>query len=303
MMYLLIDLGGTEIKYALMTKEAVILEKSKIRTPIGTDRNIDDLLEALDVIISQYLPEIKGIGISMPGIIDSDTGYSFTSGAILYITGKNLPQILEKKYSIPVTAENDGKAAALAELWKGSLIGVQNAAVVILGTGVGGGIIIDGKLYKGTQFSAGEMSFMLANPFKEEYWGSTGGVGCLMDLVSQKTGTPVEELDGIQIFEFANQGDTFVLDALDCYTKGIAKQLYSIQALLDLEIFAIGGGISEQPLLIKYLQKNIDEFMDNHAFKTLMPVIPTPKVITCKFFNDSNLIGALYHHLKLVNHK
>ena len=296
-MYLVIDLGGTEIKYALMREDATILEKSKIKTPIGADKTINDLLEVFDAVIASYQSQIKGIGISMPGIIDSDTGYAFTGGSIVYTSKLNLAKMLEEKYHIPVTVENDGKAAAIAEMWKGSLKGVQNAAVVILGTGVGGGLIIDGKLYKGNAFAAGEMSFILTNPEVGEYWGWAGGSAHLIRSVSRKLGVPLEEMNGYRVFEMAEAGQSEVLEMLDAYTKKMAYQLYNLQSLLDLEVFAIGGGISKQPLLMEYLQKNIDEFMDNHPFKAFMPLIPTPKITTCQFFNESNLIGALYHHL------
>ncbi|MCL2560407.1 MAG: ROK family protein [Turicibacter sp.] len=297
MNYLAIDLGGTEIKYALITKNAEILEKCKIPTPRERTTTMDDLIEALSTIISKYQEKIKGIALSLPGVLDSDTGYSYSSGALHYIAGNNLPEALQEKFNLPVTVENDAKSAALAELWKGSLTDVQNAAVVLLGTGVGGGIIIDGKLYKGKRFSAGEMSFMLSDPASGEFWGATGGSSALLRLVSEKIDVPFKELDGHKVFEMANEGDELVLSALDTYTRGIALQLYNLQSLLDLDVFAIGGGISQQPILMTYLQKHVDDFCGNHALGKYMPFIPTPKLTTCKFFNDSNLIGALYHHL------
>ena len=299
--YLAIDLGGTEIKYALITEAADILEKSKVATPREMKTTMSDLIDVLGDIISKYQAEIKGIALSSPGIIDSDTGHSYSSGAIHYIAGNNLPKLLHEKFNLPVTVENDGKAAALAELWKGSLTGVQNAAVVLLGTGVGGGLIINGQLYKGRNFAAGEMSFMLSNPALGEYWGGTGGSSHLLKLVSKKKKIPFEALDGYKVFEMINAGDADALAALDGYTEGLVYQLYNMQSLLDLDVFAIGGGISQQPLLLEYMQKHIDEECGNHPFKEYMPFIPTPKLTTCKFFNDSNLIGALYHHLNKVN--
>lgn len=97
MSYLVIDLGGTEIKYGLMIKDAEILEKSKIATPRAMSTTVDDLIEVLSDIISKYQEEIRGIALSLPGVLDSHTGYSYSSGAIHYITGKNLPKLLQKK--------------------------------------------------------------------------------------------------------------------------------------------------------------------------------------------------------------
>ena len=303
MNYLAIDLGGTKIKYALMNEDADILEKGKDDTPPGTTATIDDLLEVLDTIISKYRADIEGIALSLPGILDSDTGQSITSGALHYLSGSNLSKILQEKYDLLVTVENDGKSAALAELWKGSLKGIKNGAVVLLGTGVGGGIIIDGKLYKGNNFAAGELSFMIFNPTTTQLWAETGGTPYLLKLVSEKTNISTHELDGYKIFEMAHANNKEVLAALNEYTYGIACQLYSLQAVLDLDIFAIGGGISRQSLLLEYLQKNIDKIEEEHPLKGIMPYIPVPRITNCHYFNDSNLIGALYHHLQVAKLK
>ena len=300
--YLAIDFGGTEIKYALMSKAGKILEKGKNKTP-ERDKTLDDLMTVLDGIIPKYLEQINGIALSLPGILDSNTGYSYSSGVLIYLTGHNLPELLKEKYNLPVTVENDGKAAALAELWLGSLTDIDNAAVVLLGTGVGGGIIIDKELYRGNKFAAGEASFMLTNPKELEFWGGTGGSRYLLKLASDKLGIPAEKLDGYTFFEKANAGDEEMLAVLAKYCDGLAQQLYNLQVLLDLDVIAVGGGISRQPLLHEELQKAVDRFHAKSPFLQIMPgsAIPKPKLTSCKFFNGSNLIGALYHHLKLTN--
>ena len=301
MKYLAIDFGGTEIKYALMGKSGEILEKEKVKTP-GMDKTLDDLLAVLDEVIPQYLPQINGIALSLPGILDSNTGHSYSSGLLVYIAGHNLPEILTEKYNLPVTVENDGKSAALAELWLGSLSEVDNGAVVLLGTAVGGGIIIDRKLHRGNKFAAGEMSFMMTNPERPEFWGGTGGSSNLLRLACQKLELEQGTLDGYAFFEKANAGDADMLAVLAKYCDGLAGQFYNLQTLLDLDVIAIGGGISRQPLLHEELQKAVDRFRAQHPFHHFMPAtaIPKPKITSCKFFNGSNLIGALYHHLKMT---
>jgi len=299
--FLAIDLGGTDIKYALMTKDAEIIEKSKVPTPEFALGSIEIIIETLSGIIDQYVDQLTGIALSMPGILNSLTGDTESAGMFShYLSNNNLPKLLQESYDLPITVENDGKAAALSELWKGGLKDVDNGAVVILGTAVGGGIIIDRKLYRGNSFAAGEMSFMLTDVEKNEYWGSTGGSSYLVRIVSEKIDVPLEEMNGYKVFDLANNGDERVLECLKTYTDKLARQLYSIQALLDLDLFAIGGGISRQPILHEYLQKSVDEYCDSHPFLKFMPRVPKPKLTTCKFFNDSNLIGALYHHLSLT---
>lgn len=298
---LAIDLGGTDIKYALMTKDAEIIEKSKVPTPEFALGSVEVIIKVLSGVIDQYIMDINGIALSMPGILNSFTGDAESAGMFShYLSENNLPKLLQQHYDLPITVENDGKAAALSELWKGGLKDVDNGAVVILGTAVGGGIIIDRKLYRGNSFAAGEMSFMLTNADTDDMWGSTGGSSYLLTLVSEKIKVPREELNGYKVFDMVNDGDERVLECLQIYTDKLARQLYSVQALLDLDLFAIGGGISRQPILHEYLQKSIDEYCNNHPFLQFMPRVPKPKITVCKFFNDSNLIGALYHHLTLT---
>ena len=301
--YMGIDLGGTAIKYALMNQDATILEQSSAKTPLPEDSTLEDLLVVLRGMIEKYKTQIEGIAISMPGIIDNKTGHAYIGGAITYLAGVNLAQLLGDQFQLPVTIENDAKSAALAELWLGNLKDCNNAAVITLGTGVGGGIIINGALYSGCTFAAGEFSYILIDDDKpyenESFWGFISGVKTLYQLVHQNTGIPLSELDGFKVFEMANAGDDKVLDALDQYTKTLVHPIYNLQTILDLEVMAIGGGISKQPLLLAYLQKNLDENYEKNPIHSFAPFVPRPKVITCKFYNDANLIGALYHHLQL----
>lgn len=301
MEYLVIDSGGTFIKYAVMNENADILEKGKVKTPDHSKHTLEDYLEILDSIFQQYGRNVKGIAMSSPGIIDSDTGYCYSGGSLTYVSGQNMAELLKARCKVPVTIENDGKCVALAEMWKGSLKDVKNGIALVLGTAVGGGLIINGSLYKGRHFSAGEFSYMAVEEKRidqeEGYWGSTNGADALAKYTSIETGIPQKELDGIKIFEMAGKGDERVLKALNVYTKKLAVQIYNLQALLDVEAVTIGGGISRQPLLLEYVKKNIRDLCENHPYRKLSPFIPMPVVTTCYFFDDSNLVGALYHYL------
>lgn len=306
MKYLAIDIGGTFIKYALMDKTTDILEKGQIKTPLKKHHTILNLIDIIDNLSKQYATQLKGIAISMPGVLNNVTGESYTGGAIRYLVGNNLVKHLEVRTGLPVTVENDRKSAALAEYWKGSLKDCKNAAVVILGTGVGGGLIINGELYSGNQFAAGEFSYVAVNPNEintfDGFWGQTGGARALVKLVSEAIKVDESKLDGLKIFEMANHGDEGVLNALDQYCKKLAIQIYNLQCLLDLDKIAIGGGISKQPLLFKYIEKNMADFCEHNPLNILAPISLKPNITVCAFHNESNLIGALYHHLKRGDH-
>lgn len=118
MRILVIDVGDTAIKYALMNDDAQFIEKELLPTPKDT---IEHFVETIGSIYDNYKDKISGIAISMPGRIDSEIGYLYTGGVLEYNADKNIVSILEKRCPVKITVENDGKCAALAEAWKGNL--------------------------------------------------------------------------------------------------------------------------------------------------------------------------------------
>lgn len=291
MEYLVLDVGGSAIKYALMNENSEFIEKGKVPTPKDT---IEHFVEVVGSIFDKYKEKINGIAMSMPGRIDSERGYLFTGGALEYNSGKNIVSILEKRCPVPITVENDGKCAALAEVWKGNLGDCDDAIVIVLGTGIGGGIIKDKKLHKGKHFMAGEFSFILTNNSEQSIggsniWAEQSGVEELCRLVAETKKLKLKEVDGHKVFEYAKSGDEEVLNILDDYCFKLVSQLYNLQYIYDPEKIAIGGGISKEDMLFEYIYKNIDKYA-----KTLPYIMAKPQVVQCKFNNDSNLIGALY---------
>lgn len=294
MKYLVLDIGGSAIKYALMTKEVDFIEKGRIPTPMD---GIESFVETVGKIYDKYKDEIDGMAVSMPGVLDSERGYAYSGGFLTYNSGKEIMKILQERCKTKITIENDGKCAALAEVWKGSLKSYNDGVVIVLGTGVGGGIIKDRKLYKGKNFFAGEFSFIATNINDtekfENCWGLVSGSKALIEAVAKVKNIQKEELDGYKIFDFANNKDEEVLKILDDFTYKLAVQIFNLQCALDPEVFAIGGGISAQDILIEYIQKNIDRY---HKFFENFNC-PKPKVVRCEFRNDANLIGALYNFI------
>ena len=295
---LVIDVGGTAIKYALMNDNAQFIEKGLLPTPKD---KIEHFIEAIGSLYDKYKDKISGIAISMPGRIDSEKGYLYTGGALEYNADKNIVSILEKRCPVRITVENDGKCAALAEAWKGNLSDCNDGIVVVLGTGIGGGIIKDKKLHKGKQFVAGEFSFIITeNDFKKGefsgFFASQSSVPALCKLVAEAKKLNEEEVDGQVVFKYANNGDEEVLKILDDYCFKLAIQLHNLQHIYDPEKIAIGGGISKQDILFEYIRKNIERVVDSLPY-----VMAKPHVVKCKFNNESNLIGALSVYVTTIN--
>lgn len=300
--YLVFDAGGTFTKYALMDENAEILEKSKIPTPDYKTHVKEDYYKMLDNVTRKYRNRISGIAVSMPGMLDNKNGYCVTAGYLAYLEGCAVGTDLEERYGIPVAVENDGKCAALAEYWRGSLKNCENGAVVVLGSGVAGGIILNGRLYRGKHYTAGEYSYISTESLKsgemESYWGINCGAQGLAMTIAKHTGKDWKYYDGLKIFKQANEGDRSVLNGLKEFTDKLAVQIYNLNILLDLDIIAVGGGISQQPLLHEYLGRSMSELLEKIPLRKVSPYIPVPQITNCRFYNDANLIGALYHFMK-----
>ena len=285
---LAIDIGGTAIKYAEMTDDLKILSKGKTPTPLT---NRQDLIDALAKIYNEF-PSVEGIAISMPGIIDTKNGYCAMGGALRYNDDFYLRHALYELCPVKISIENDAKCAALAEAAAGALKDVNDGFVLIFGTMIGGGYIKDRKLHRGTHFSAGEVSYITSDrdgtPNFDGVWGNRCGTPQLCKMYAEAKNLPINEVDGIVVFEAVNSGDESARDCLERFTKEIAVQIFNLQTVLDPQRFAIGGGISAQPVFIESIRENLKKL-----YAACPYYVPHAEIVTCKFQNDANLIGAL----------
>lgn len=289
---LVYDVGASAIKYALMDNNAHIYEKGKETTPHDT---LEHFLAVIQKIYEKYQDQIDGLAFSIPGTIASSTGQIYAPGGLTYNENVNLVQKIHEFTDLPVTLENDGKSAALAEVWKGNLQDCEDGIVVVLGSGIGGGIIKNRQLWKGKHLFAGEFSYIFAKEgptFMQQAWAMQSSATALIMNVARRKQMDYHELDGLKIFEMIEQGDQDACEALDELATATARGLYNLQCILDSEKILIGGGISQQPLLIQKIQAELDKI-----YQALPFAIPHVQVETCRYYNDSNLIGALYNFL------
>ena len=257
-----------------------------------------------------YLPhkdEVDGIALSLPGFIDAEQGVVRGGGApsLAYNVGTPVGPRLAEACGCRVWIENDGKAAAIAELERGVLKGCRNAAVFIIGTGVGGGLIIDGKLVRGRDCTAGEYSFMNTNA---DAWSDPAkSVACqcstsgLLSGYRARKGLPADApMDGRIFFEAVHAGETEANEALRSFCRAVAVQIYNLNVLLDLEKVAIGGGISKQPILVETLNEVYEEYiLRGHPFSEAQArCLPRPEIVPCRFLSEANQIGAFASYQK-----
>ncbi|MEY8462667.1 ROK family protein [Streptococcus merionis] len=284
---LCIDVGGGSIKYAVITERKDLKYHNSVKTPY---EGLETYLELLVSIYEPFVEEVDGISLAVPGIIDPIDGICLSGGNLTYADGVHLVDELEERCQTKVKIINDAKAAALAEVGWGNLNRVKDAIVLVLGTAVGGALIVDGKIHNGYHFSAGEFSYMICGDSVDSpdnlWWGINGNER-LRRRVAQAKGLDKNYITGEQIFELLESGDKQIEHILNDFTAHLAKMVMNLQFMFDPEKIAIGGGISRQPKLFEYIQKQLDYLYAIYPYR-----VSPAKVVNCKFFNEANLIGA-----------
>lgn len=295
--YLVFDWGGTSLKYAYMSEDGQIIQKNSVSSPARSATK-EEFYTILDSVVNQF-DDISGIAISSSGVIDSENGVVGVIGAFPFLNGVCIAEELSQRYNKKVTIENDGKCAALAELWIGNLKDVDDGAVIVIGTNIGCAVILNRKLRRGKRFLCGELCACstddkhLNDPYS---YAGQHGTPYLCKIMQEKMGLN-DEMDGIEAFNYINNKDPKALEALKEYTDSLAMMLFNIHIFLDLEKILIGGGISAQPVLLDSLRKSIRDIATYHVDIVKGTYYPLPVIDVCKFHNEANLLGALYHFM------
>ncbi|OJG74881.1 hypothetical protein RV12_GL002298 [Enterococcus quebecensis] len=268
-----------------------------------TPKSLETFKEMIVSELEGQIGQIKGIAMSCPGRVDSTKGYIHTGGALLFLYNFPMKDWIASITDLPFAVINDGKAAALAEWWIGNLKGIENGAAVVLGTGIGGGLILDNHLHQGPNFQAGELSFLIRqspNPKQPQIFGFYGSAVKFMKEAA--TLLAASEDDHELVFTaIVNQSSTDLTALFENYCRDIAILLIDMQVLLDLEKIVIGGGISVQDSLIETIQK---QYLNIRQEEMMLDQTFAPLVIeACAFRNSSNLLGALYHLLVEIDNK
>lgn len=292
--YLSIDIGGTNVKYAELNESVDVIAKGKVKT----EHNLDDFLAEIDQIIDKFQADgLSGIAFCAPGKIE-DTTIRF-GGALPFLDGVDFAKRYEK-LGLPVAVVNDGKASALAESWLGSLQGVKNGAAIVLGTGVGGGIIVNGQLLAGEHFQAGELSFGILNVDKTGFDATVGSYGSavgMIERVNQAIGNE-DTTDGLAAFNAINAGKPEAVAIFKNYCKNVAYLILNVQSVVDLKRITIGGGISAQDAVIDGIREAINEIREE--IPVIKMTLTPPEIVRAQFMNTANIYGALYNLLLKV---
>lgn len=279
MSLLTIDVGGTSIKYALFRKGA-LSQKGSFPTPTS----LTAYYEVLTELVKNYeqLYQITGVAISSPGAVNKTTGAIEGASALPYIHHFDIRGELEARFVLPVSMENDANCAALAELKFGAAKGIKDVIFMVLGTGVGGAIVIDGKIRHGQHLFGGELGFMLMDDTH-----SFSELGTAIGMVNRYKARTGKDLTGEAIFNLAHAGEEIAQEEMTVFLFNVAKGIFNLAYAFDPECIVIGGGVSQAEWLIPELEKELQKMLNKFRIAPFLPVIKA-----CQYRNDANLVGA-----------
>lgn len=283
-----VDIGGTRIKMGVVDELGGVSQLQNVAT--------SDNRESIYATIEEYVgqrPNVQGVGLSMPGIIDK-RGFTVTSGAVKSLKNRMVRDELEERLGLPAAVSNDGRAAALAEGWIGAARGIADYVVITLGTAIGGGIVLDGKLRSGFGGIAGEFGVALADlatsDYKEHAFAlHAATVAGLCRRYSETVGEHI--VDAQEIFRRADAGDVRASAAIDAFYQAVAIMCLNIAVTIAPEIIVVGGGISKSVRAMSDIQAR---YCDIIAGYPVLTTLPMPKVVAAHCHNDAGLVGAVH---------
>ena len=257
-MILSIDIGGTAVKMGLVDHEGAIYARHEAsvcfdhyQTPILTT-----VIREAQAFLARESAQIEGIGVSATGQVDDRAGAVIgTNGKIPHYEGAQIKRDMEAAFGVPVFALNDANAAALGECFAGRAKGVQNVLMVTLGTGVGGGIVLGGKIFGGTRGIAGELGHFTL--YQDGPRCPCGKRGCFESYAATtalvrraKEATGEADMNGRIVFSRAADGDQAMLAVLSAWIDDIAAGISGLVHIFNPQMVLIGGGVSAQEALL-----------------------------------------------------
>lgn len=305
-----IDLGGTTTKFAIMKPQGEIQQRWSIQTDVLNDGNniIPNIIDSINHHLQLYqmsAKQFQGIGIGTPGSVDYQTGTVDSAFNLNWDRPMALKEQIELHTNIPVQVENDANVAALGERWLGAGKNSDNVAFVTLGTGVGGGIIINGQIVHGQGGSAGEIGHMTINP--QGYRCTCGKRGCL-ETVASATGIVHvardyaqeyagdselkasldngDDLTAKDVFDLAKQNDPLALKVTSAVCDQLGLALSIVAVTINPQYIIIGGGVSNAgDFLLQRVQESYNRYVFSSVKKTTTLTLAT-------LGNEAGVIGA-----------
>ncbi|MGY3778408.1 ROK family protein [Isobaculum melis] len=283
MAILAIDIGGSAIKHGIWLQEELVA-KGQFPAP----KNWPDLREQLLVLKNTYRDRhsLEGVAISSPGAVNKKTGCIEGASALPYLHHFPIHQELTEVLALPISIENDANCAALAEVAKGAAKDCQDVLFVVVGTGIGGSVIVNRKIQHGKHLFGGEFGYMLLN--ETQSFSELGTAVNMARRLAKRKGLAEDTLTGKEAFKLANEGDLDAIEEVEAFYFHLAQGLYNLQYAFDPEKIIIGGGVSAYEPLLPNIRRHLKKILEQMEIAPFMPEIEV-----CHFNNDANLIGAI----------
>ncbi len=259
---LVYDIGGSNIKFALMTAEGEILERRTAPTPKDSREHY---FQALTALADGLLSQADGAAVSTNGRMypDGDTYRAYTSD---FLIGVNLRAELEKRLGLPVTVENDGVAATVGEWWKGAARGTDTVLGIVLGSGMGGGVVVNGKPMRGVKNNSAMVFGMLSASDTAQGRYSASALDTVFPLLPYKLaaakGLQPGSVSGEEFFRSVESQDPVAQALLAPYCRAAAVVIFNAALLLDPDCVVVTGGLARQPALIAGIRRSLTEIQE-----------------------------------------
>lgn len=286
------DIGGSAVKFGLWENEG-LSNKGSFYTP----KNWDDMKEEMMKVYHNFTKNysVNGVAISAPGAVDAKEGIINGISAVPYLHYFPIKKEWENLFGVPVSMENDANCAALAEVWHGAAKNIQHALFLIIGSGIGGSVVIDRKLFKGKDLFGGEFGYMLLDG--EHTLSEMGSPVQTAKRYGKEIGLDTV-VDGKYLFKEADRGEPLAVKYVNGLIDALARGIYNLSISFNPDMVVIGGGISVREDLIQRLHERTSFYLERQKAQDVKLNIQV-----CKFHNDANLIGAVAHFEQTVDYK
>lgn len=299
-----VDIGGTTVKIGLFDREGHVLDKWEIPTN-KENKGVSILPDVAQSLLAKMKEkgiseeDLAGIGVGAPGAVDEEG--TLVGGAVnIGWDAFNIPEVIHAYINVPVKAANDANAAAFGEMWQGGGKGYNNMVAVTLGTGVGGGIIINGKLLSGATGAGGEIGHIHLEDDETEECGCKNK-GCLEQYASatgivrlagrrlKKDDNPSVlrevELSAKSVFDAVKAGDQVAIEIAEQFGDYLGKGLAAVADVVNPEIFVIGGGVSKAgEILLTFVEPKFRKYVFQQCRGA--------KFALAKLGNDAGIYGT-----------
>lgn len=303
-----VDIGGTKILAGTVTSDGQIAAMARRPTPRhDADSVLETVAEAVRELADAATEPISGVGVGVAGLVDRDRSRVYFAPNLRWAQVP-VRTLLEASTGLPVVVENDGNVAAWGEYRFGAGQGVSDMVLVTVGTGIGGGFVVDGRLFRGAHGAAGEIGHINAVPDgrpcgcgRNGCWEQYASGNALVRearslaadrrseaglLLSLGDGTP-EGVQGHEVTEAARAGDPIAIEAFSNVGSWLGRGLADLAAVLDPEAFVVGGGVSESgDLLLASARQTLADKLIGQQNR------PAPAVRSAQLTNQAGIVGA-----------